>query len=95
MTAAPLFRTPSSTPPKYPSTPSITPLGNAQSSSSVNVTAFTNGTHPQPLRLQSPSSSKYDMSYFQESFEENIKKFHNPLFLEDSLSKLLFFNKEK
>lgn len=46
MTAAPLFRTPSSTPPKYPSTPLPTPTNGGQ----VNPN--------QPLKLQSPSNSK-------------------------------------
>nr|CAD7256131.1 unnamed protein product [Timema shepardi] len=48
MTSAPLFRTPASSPPKYPSTPlssSIPPLLNSF-------------THHPPLRLQSPSNRK-------------------------------------
>nr|CAD7392079.1 unnamed protein product [Timema cristinae] len=49
MTSAPLFRTPASSPPKYPSTPlssSIPPILNSF-------------THHPPLRLQSPSNSEY------------------------------------
>ncbi|XP_064211957.1 inositol hexakisphosphate and diphosphoinositol-pentakisphosphate kinase 2 isoform X14 [Tribolium castaneum] len=48
MTAAPLFRTPSSTPPKYPSTPLPTPTNGGP-------TAVANSA--QPLKLQSPSNS--------------------------------------
>ncbi|XP_068895577.1 inositol hexakisphosphate and diphosphoinositol-pentakisphosphate kinase 2 isoform X12 [Tenebrio molitor] len=47
MTAAPLFRTPSSTPPKYPSTPLPTPTNGGQMVA----------TNSQPLKLQSPSNS--------------------------------------
>lgn len=57
MTAAPLFRTPSSTPPKYPSTPLPTPTSyhTVPAYASAPV-ASTSGANP-PLRLQSPSSS--------------------------------------
>nr|XP_015837410.1 PREDICTED: inositol hexakisphosphate and diphosphoinositol-pentakisphosphate kinase 2 isoform X17 [Tribolium castaneum] len=48
MTAAPLFRTPSSTPPKYPSTPLPTPTNGGP-------TAVANSA--QPLKLQSPSNN--------------------------------------
>ncbi|CAH0551018.1 unnamed protein product [Brassicogethes aeneus] len=50
MTAAPLFRTPSSTPPRYPSTPLPTP-GAGQST--VSLASSTT----QPLKLTSPSNS--------------------------------------
>ncbi|XP_017770136.1 PREDICTED: inositol hexakisphosphate and diphosphoinositol-pentakisphosphate kinase 2 isoform X14 [Nicrophorus vespilloides] len=52
MTGVSLFRTPSSTPPKYPSTPLPTPT------TANHQNGNTNGStqHP-PLRLQSPSSS--------------------------------------
>ena len=50
MTAAPLFRTPSSTPPKYPSTPLPTPTNGGQS--------MVTSSASQPLKLQSPSNSK-------------------------------------
>ncbi|XP_063908216.1 inositol hexakisphosphate and diphosphoinositol-pentakisphosphate kinase 2-like isoform X14 [Zophobas morio] len=49
MTAAPLFRTPSSTPPKYPSTPLPTPTNGGQS--------MVTSSASQPLKLQSPSNS--------------------------------------
>ncbi|RZC41114.1 hypothetical protein BDFB_007292, partial [Asbolus verrucosus] len=49
MTAAPLFRTPSSTPPKYPSTPLPTPTNGSQ-------TVVANAG-AQPLKLQSPSNN--------------------------------------
>ncbi|XP_065168499.1 inositol hexakisphosphate and diphosphoinositol-pentakisphosphate kinase 2 isoform X6 [Atheta coriaria] len=48
MTSAPLFRTPSSTPPKYPSTPLPTPT--------AVVHTISSSGNP-PLRLQSPGSS--------------------------------------
>lgn len=53
MTTSPLFKTPSSTPPKYPSTPVPTPTNSMMS----NV-CHSAATQPQPLRLQSPTSSK-------------------------------------
>ncbi|KAL3286290.1 hypothetical protein HHI36_000799 [Cryptolaemus montrouzieri] len=51
MTAAPLFKTPSSTPPKYPSTPLPTPVGSHSTSSNLSSLVG------QPLKLQSPSNS--------------------------------------
>lgn len=53
MTAAPLFRTPSSTPPKYPSTPLPTPTNGGQ--------CVLSNTGAVPLKLQSPSNSKFCM----------------------------------
>ncbi|KAJ8951231.1 hypothetical protein NQ318_010259 [Aromia moschata] len=55
MTSAPLFRTPSSTPPRHPSTPLPTPT-NGSNGSIVAVNCLTS-TKSQPLRLQSPSNS--------------------------------------
>ncbi|KRT83754.1 Phosphatase [Oryctes borbonicus] len=52
MTASPLFKTPSSTPPRYPSTPLPTPTNSMMS----NVCHST-GSQPQSLRLQSPTTS--------------------------------------
>nr|XP_022913857.1 inositol hexakisphosphate and diphosphoinositol-pentakisphosphate kinase 2 isoform X4 [Onthophagus taurus] len=49
MTTAPLYKTPSSTPPKYPSTPLPTPTN--------SIIAGCPGSGHPPLRLQSPSSS--------------------------------------
>ncbi|KAK9729107.1 Diphosphoinositol pentakisphosphate kinase 2 N-terminal domain [Popillia japonica] len=52
MTASPLFKTPSSTPPKYPSTPLPTPTN-----SMISNVSHSAGNQPQPLRLQSPTTS--------------------------------------
>ncbi|KAK9875366.1 hypothetical protein WA026_007763 [Henosepilachna vigintioctopunctata] len=52
MTAAPLFKTPSSTPPKNPSTPLPTPVG-SHSSGASNLSSSVG----HPLKLQSPSNS--------------------------------------
>lgn len=94
MTAAPLFRTPSSTPPKYPSTPMITPTATS-TQTVLSSTATTNNNHPQPLRLQSPSSSEYQFPTLYEviNCSEQICKFENPLFTTETLSKL-FMNEE-
>ncbi|KAF2893733.1 hypothetical protein ILUMI_12427 [Ignelater luminosus] len=51
MTAAPLYKTPSSTPPRHPSTPITTSAAQAVSSS------MSESSHPPPLKLQSPSNS--------------------------------------
>lgn len=97
MTAAPLFRTPSSTPPKYPSTPLPTPNGQQ----SLINSGTSSMEHPQPLRLQSPNSSKYfleDTIYIKSSSEDlrigtTVSEtcdinFCNPLFKNVRLSKL-------
>lgn len=73
MTAAPLYRTPSSTPPKYPSTP-LPPSNNEG-----NLSSNPSTTQPHPLKLQSPCNSKYSIT----------SCYNNPLFQETSLSKLL------
>ncbi|KAK4884538.1 hypothetical protein RN001_000809 [Aquatica leii] len=51
MTLTPVQKTPSSTPPKVPSTPSTTPTNASQVSVKYNC------NHPPPLKLQSPSNS--------------------------------------
>lgn len=55
MTATPLFKTPSSTPPKYPSTPLATPMNSSQSVTAI----LQQSTHPPPLKLQSPCNSMF------------------------------------
>lgn len=56
MTAAPLYRTPSSTPPKYPSTPP--PLAGNN-----GLVCSASTSHPQPLKLQSPSNSMWSIKF--------------------------------
>ncbi|XP_025833442.1 inositol hexakisphosphate and diphosphoinositol-pentakisphosphate kinase 2 isoform X4 [Agrilus planipennis] len=55
MTAVPLFKTPSSTPPKYPSTPIPTPTSLVQSTSAPGCSGVSQ--QPLPLKLQSPNNS--------------------------------------
>ncbi|KAJ8980192.1 hypothetical protein NQ317_005106 [Molorchus minor] len=55
MTSAPLFRTPSSTPPKHPSTPLPTPTNGSNGSIGPPHSATSNKSRP--LKLHSPSNS--------------------------------------
>lgn len=61
MITAPLFRTPASSPPKYPSTPLPTPTGSSYVQSNTSLQARVS-SHPPPLGLQSPSNSKLEPS---------------------------------
>lgn len=65
MTTAPIFRTPSSTPPRYPSTPLPTPTNGCGLSLEKG----------RPLKLQSPSNSKFlclDIKQFPQIFKLNV-----------------------
>lgn len=105
MTSAPLFRTPSSTPPKYPSTP--LPLVN---NCAPSVSSTSMSTHPHPLKLQSPNNSKYQKKilfqdendssddvkdcYNNDSNDDVKDCYNNPLFDKRCMSKLLIKESE-